>query len=185
MKDILKCMGLLFVGLFVAVIVYPFLHEAGHSVVAISVGAKVIDFNLFPLPYVACEVSRLNKISIVLIGLAGMFIPAIISIIFRPKSFWLWYGSFVMSGTCLLSLAISLVATILYLFGVTIKNEDIVQVIDAWNDGVFFIIISMLLSIVVIICSIMKQKPLNRIMAYFNVPMKKSECSINHIRLFL
>lgn len=39
MKDILKCIGLLIVGLFVAVIVYPFLHETGHSIVALAVGA--------------------------------------------------------------------------------------------------------------------------------------------------
>ena len=62
MKDILKYLGLFFVGLFVAIIIYPFLHEAGHSMAAILVGAKVIDFNLLPLPYVTCEVSSLNTI---------------------------------------------------------------------------------------------------------------------------
>lgn len=133
MRDILKYAGLLFVGLFVAIIIYPFLHEAGHSIMAILVGAKVIDFNLLPLPYVTCEVSNLNTTSIILIGLAGMFVPALISVIVHLKSFWCWYGNLVMKIICFLSFVISFIAIVLYLFGVTIKNEDIVQVINIWN----------------------------------------------------
>lgn len=169
MKDILKYAGLFFVGLFVAIIIYPFLHEAGHSMMAILVGAKVIEFNLFPLPYVTCEVSNLNTTSIILIGLAGMFVPALISIIVRPECFWFWYCNLVIKFICLLSFAISFVATVLYLFGVTIKNEDIVQVIDIWNNGVLVLIITMVLSMIGIIRSIIKQKPLMKIMDYFKV----------------
>ena len=169
MKDILKYAGLLFVGLFVAIIIYPFLHEAGHSMVAILAGAKVMDFNLLPLPYVTCEVSSLNTTSMILIGLAGMFVPALISVIVHPKSFWFWYSNFVVKFICLLSFAISFVSTVLYLFGVTIKNEDIVQVIDIWNNGVFVLTIIMVLSMIGIIRSIIKQKPLMKIMDYFKV----------------
>lgn len=169
MKDVFKYVGLFFVGLFVAIIIYPFLHEAGHSIVAILVGANVIDFNLLPLPYVTCEVSNLNTTSMILIGLAGMFVPALISIIARPESFWFWYCNLVMKFICFLSFAISFVATVLYLFGVTIKNEDIVQVIDIWNNGIFVLIITMILSMIGIIRSIIKQKPLIKIMDYFKV----------------
>lgn len=169
MRDILKYVGLFFVGLFVAIIIYPFLHEAGHSMMAILVGAKVTDFNLLPLPYVTCEVSNLNTTSMILIGLAGMFVPALISVIIRPESFWFWYSNLVVKFICLLSFAISFIAIMLYIFGVTIKNEDIVQVIDIWNNGVFVLIITMVLSMIVIIRSIIKQKPLMKIMDYFKV----------------
>lgn len=169
MKDILKYVGLFFVGLLVAIIIYPFLHEAGHSMMAILVGAKVIDFNLLPLPYVTCEVSSLNTASMILIGLAGMFLPVLISIIVRPKSFWFWYCNLVIKFICFLSFAISFVAIVLYLFGVIIKNEDIVQVINIWNNGVFVLIITMVLSMIGIIRSIIKQKPLMKIMDYFKV----------------
>ena len=169
MKDVFKYVGLFFAGLFVAIILYPFLHEAGHSMAAILVGAKVIDFNLLPLPYVTCEVSSLNTTSMILIGLAGMFIPALISIIARPESFWFWYCNLVMKFICLMSFVISFIAIVLYLFGVTIKNEDIVQVIDIWNNGVFVLIITMALSMIGIIRSIIKQRPLIKIMDYFKV----------------
>lgn len=169
MKEIIKCIGLLILGIFVAVIGYPFLHESGHSIVALLVGGKVIDFNLIPLPYVTCEVSNLNTTSMILIGLAGMFVPALISVIVRPKSFWFWYCNLVMKIICFLSFAISFIAIVLYLFGVIIKNEDIVQVIDIWNNGVFVLIITMVLSMIGIIRSIIKQKPLIKIMDYFKV----------------
>lgn len=169
MRDILKYAGLFIVGLFVAIIIYPFLHEAGHSMVAILVGAKVIDFNLLPLPYVTCEVSNLNTTSMILIGLAGMFLPVLISIIVRPKSFWFWYCNLVMKFICFLSFAISFIAIVLYIFGVTIKNEDIIQVIDIWNNGVFVLIIIMALSMIGIVRSIMIQKPLIKILEYFKV----------------
>ena len=169
MKDVFKYVGLFFVGLFVAIIIYPFLHEAGHSIVAILVGAKVIDFNLLPLPYVTCEVSSLNTTSIILIGLAGMFVPALISIIVHPKLFWFWYCNLVIKLISLMSFSISFISMVLYLFGVTIKNEDIVQVINIWNNGVFVLIITMILSMISIVRSIMMQKPLLKILDYFKV----------------
>ena len=169
MKDIFKYVGLFFVGLFVAIIIYPFLHEAGHSIVAILVGAKVTDFNLLPLPYGTCKVSNLNTTSMILIGLAGMFVPALISIIAHPKLFWFWYCNLVIKLISLLSFAISFISMVLYLFGVTIKNEDIIQVIDIWNNGVYVLIITMVLSMIGIIRSTIKQKPLTKIMDYFKV----------------
>lgn len=102
MKDIVKCVGLLLVGLFTAIFAYPFLHEAGHAVAVVLFGAKVIAFHVLPLPYVVCDTAGLNTVSMVLIGLNGMFCPTILSVLFRPKSFWLWYGSFVMKGICIL-----------------------------------------------------------------------------------
>ena len=156
-------------NIFLYCIVFSFLHEAGHSMMAILVGAKVIDFNLLPLPYATCEVSNLNTTSLILIGLAGMFVPALISIIVYPKLFWFWYCNLLIKLISLLSFAISFISMVLYLFGVIIKNEDIVQVIDIWNNGVFVLIITMILSMIGIIRSIIKQKSLMKIMDYFKV----------------
>ena len=41
MKVMIKLIGLLMTGLFVAVIIYPLLHELGHSIMAVLVGASV------------------------------------------------------------------------------------------------------------------------------------------------
>lgn len=177
MKDVFKCVGLLMVGLFVAVIVYPFLHEVGHSVVAILVGGKVIDFNILPLPYVVCDLSRTEKAATVFIGLAGIFFPAILSKIINPKSFWLWYGNIVMRGICLLSFIISFVAIIFNSFNIKVENEDIVQVINVWKGGTFILAILMLFAIIIIIHSIIKQKPIDKILIYFKIDTKKASAA--------
>lgn len=135
MKDVFKCFGLLIVGLFVAVIGYPFLHETGHSIIALAVGAKVIDFSLLPLPYVICEISMINGFGLILIGLSGMYLPMIFSLIIRPKSFWFWYGILITKGICILSFVISLVSIVLYNFGVNVLNEDIVQIMNIFEKG--------------------------------------------------
>lgn len=177
MKDILKCMGLLIVGLFVAVIGYPFLHESGHSIVALLVGGKVIDFDLLPLPYVTCEISITNKFGLILIGLAGMYLPMIFSLIIRPKSFWLWYGLLLTRGICLLSFVISLVSIVLYNFGIKVSNEDVVQIMDIWIKGDLILAILMILSMFIVIYSIIKQKSLSRIIKYFEIPSKKASAA--------
>lgn len=177
MKDILKCIGLLIVGLFVAVIGYPFLHETGHSIVALLVGGSVIDFNLLPLPYVTCEISIANKFETILIGLAGMYLPMIFSLIIRPKSFWLWYGLLLTKGICLLSFIISLVSIVLYNIGIKISNEDIVQIMDIWIKGDLILAIFLISSMFIVIYSIIKQRPLSRITKYFELPSKKESAA--------
>lgn len=56
MKDTIKAMGLFVVGLFVAVITYLVMHERAHSFVAISVGARVVEINILPMPSVLLSV---------------------------------------------------------------------------------------------------------------------------------
>lgn len=87
MKLTIKVTALFLVGLFIAVIVYPVMHELSHSVTAMLVGAEVVEINLFPLPNVLCDVAGIDEIGIVFIGLSGMIIPFFISAVFKPKSF--------------------------------------------------------------------------------------------------
>ena len=52
MKDTIKAIGLFVVGLTVAAIVYPVMHELAHSLVAIAVGARVVEINILPVSFV-------------------------------------------------------------------------------------------------------------------------------------
>ncbi len=45
-KDGLKAVILTATGLLTAVLIYPFLHETGHSLAALSVGARVNEFTI-------------------------------------------------------------------------------------------------------------------------------------------
>lgn len=173
MKDVLKYIGLLTVGLFVAIVVYPFLHECGHSIMAILVGAKVVEFNLLPLPYVMCDVSEVTATGQAMIGLGGIIIPYILPGFIKTKKFWSWYAMFLVRGISLYAVIISLFAAILYFFEIRIANEDIVQVLELFPNRVWLCIIAFVLMIIYSITAIVKGKPILRCLNYFNIEENK------------
>lgn len=48
------------IGLTAATVIYQFLHESGHSVAALIVGGKIVEYHLFPIPYVLCDVGKVT-----------------------------------------------------------------------------------------------------------------------------
>ena len=70
-----QVVGLFSIGLFTAILLYPTLHEAGHSLLALIVGAKVVDFNLFPIPSIMCDVFGVGNTGMIVMGLGGIIIP--------------------------------------------------------------------------------------------------------------
>ena len=154
MKYIVKGFHLILIGLFTAIILYPLLHEAGHSIMAILVGAKVTELNLLPIPNIVCEVSEVERVGVVLIGLGGMFIPAIISMAIQSQIFVIWYTNMMMRGICLLSFVISFIMAVLNEFGIVDEGEDIIQVIKVWDCDVYIILSLILVAIIIIVYSI-------------------------------
>lgn len=129
-KDVLRTGYLLLCGLFIAVIVYPFLDELGYSLAAVLFGAKVIEFHLLAIPNILCNSAGLSIFLLLMIGFSGMMLPFSISMLIRPKNYYMWYGGFVLKGISLLSFIISIVAVILYLCGSPVINEDVTQIIN-------------------------------------------------------
>ena len=167
MRDLLKILGIFFFGLLTAVVIYPILHEGGHSLVALAVGADVVEFNIFPVPNIMCNVFGLSDLKVSVIGLGGIFLPYLISFLLRPKNFWVWYTNSLVRGISLLALAISFVSIILWLTGITVQNEDLVQVLNIFNGGSIPLLV---LFAVMFICGVMQiiaDQPLKRISKYF------------------
>ena len=168
MKEILKCIGLIFVGLFVAVIIYPFLHEVGHSILAILVGARVIEFNLLPLPYIICEVSEVGDVGNALIGLGGIVIPFFVSMSFNPKRFWLWYANLLIKGISTYAIILSAIAIIFYINGINWQNEDIVQVLNIFPDGRWIFLVVLCIMAIYGLMRLLKEKMISRCIIYFD-----------------
>ncbi len=169
MKDLIKILGIFFFGLLTAIIIYPMLHECGHSLIAVSVGAKVVDFTLFPLPSIMCDMFGVSNFKIALIGLGGIFIPYLISFVLRPKSFWIWYTNLIVRGISLLAIIISIVSILLWQNGISVQNEDIVQILNTLNDGAIPFLIVFLLMLIYGISKIILSRPIKKISEYFNI----------------
>ncbi len=166
---IIDILGILILGILTAVFIYPILHELSHTIAALAVGGKVVSFDILPSPNVLCDVTRVDKLGIMFIGLCGIFIPCLIAFNINPKSFWAWYISFIIKGICMLSLGISAVCIALYKNGVTIKNEDIVQVLDVYPQYYLLLLLMTVIMFVYGANKIICEKPIHKVMEYFGL----------------
>lgn len=174
MKDAVKIATITIVGLIIAVIVYPFLHEGGHSLAAVIVGAKVEEFNLYPLPNVLCSVQSVGTMGLVVIGISGMLLPFLLTVIIQPKRFWSWYICFTMRGICLLSFAIALFAVCVFQTELKMVNEDITQVMQLAPDyrGLYMIVLLGLIAWDILL--VVKSHPIRRCMEFFGLENQKA-----------
>lgn len=174
MKDIIKTIGLFIVGLTVAVIIYPVMHELAHSIVAIMVGARVIEINIFPLPNVLCEVSKTDSVGIVAIGIGGMLLPFLFSVVIKPRFFWGWYANFIVKGICFLSFVIATISTIFYIIEKPLANDDITQILTVWENGHRLCICVFVLLSAIALKQLIKEKPFQKCLNYFGLANKKT-----------
>lgn len=175
MKDAMKIAAITIVGLIIAVIVYPFLHEGGHSLAAVIVGAKVEEFNLYPLPNVLCSVQSVGTMGLVVIGISGMLLPFLLTAIIQPRRFWSWYVCFTTRGICLLSFAIALYAVAVFQTDLKMVNEDITQVMQLAPDykGLYVVILLGLMAWDILL--VVKSHPIRQCMKFFDLEKKESE----------
>ncbi len=169
MKDATKMFALTVYGLLIASIIYPIMHEASHMIATAVCGGEVKEFALFPLPQVLCDISKVSDTGMVLIGMAGVFIPFFISEPIRFKSFVFWYGSLIFRGIVLLSMIISCIVILMSLFGFIDENDDMIKVLMYWDDGEPWLFSLLLSGSVVTIIRIMKEHPIKRICQYFGI----------------
>lgn len=173
-NDVKKIGLMLIVGLCVAIVIYPAIHELGHSVVAIVVGAEVIEFNLFPLPSVLCNVGNVSSAGMVLISIGGSIFPLLLAII-SPKRFWSWYSCFTIRWISLWSFIISEVAIISFCFGIPFEQDDITYVLQGNRQSVWMYMLFYLLLIFVTSILIASSKPIKKIILEIE-GTKRSEC---------
>lgn len=172
MKDVLKVFGLVFVGLFIAIFIYPTLHEFGHMLATFVLGGSVKEFHVFPMAYVVCDMSHTRVLSKIIIGLSGMLLPFLLSSIVQPKKFWGWYICFITRGVCILSFVISLAAIVLFHLEREIENEDIIQVLkmEPAYGGIYFAFLMLLLVADIIL--VVRSRPINQCLRYFELDAK-------------
>lgn len=174
LKDTIKAIGLFVVGLFVAVIAYPVMHELAHSFVAILVGARVVEINILPMPSVLCDVRSVDSTGMVAIGMSGMLLPYFLSAVIKPKSFWMWYSNYIVKGISAIAFIISTISTLCFLTGNPLPNDDTTQTLMTWSDGKWIcLVISFSLAILAIV-RLLQEKPLANCIKYFDMSVKKT-----------
>lgn len=169
MKDFFKTINLAFLGLVVAIVIYPMIHELGHSLFALCTGSRVLEITFFPLPSVLCSVEKHNFIAVVLAGLGGLLLPFVITLTPPPKKFFGWYIWFIIKGISLLSFVISIVSLFLFQSGNPLENDDITQLMryaPQYANSYYTIIVGLMF---VTCIHIIKSNPIKRCKDYFDI----------------
>lgn len=171
-KDIKKLFGLILAGWGTAIVLYPFLHETGHSLITLLVGGEVVEFHLFPLPNILCLLREQNTAEVVLIGLSGMLFPFVISCLPSCKNFWLWYVNWSLKGISLLSFLISAVVVIMFQCGTPVENDDMTRVMETYPQGATMYLALFALLSVYVIWRMVEDRPINRLLSLFELQKK-------------
>ncbi len=165
MKDGLKSLGILIIGLFVAVFLYPFLHETGHTIAAVLIGAEVTDITLYPIPSVLCNSAGVGDRGLVTVGFGGVVFPVLVSLIHPRKCFFAWYVRVLLQGMSVLALGVSFVSV---LFKVN-PHDDMIQVLRFWQYGEPMLLLILSLGIVIMVIIVCSEKPGHRLCDFFEV----------------
>jgi len=175
MKSYIKVFVFLFLGLCLAIFIYPFLHELGHVIASLLLGLQCREFHLLPMPYVLCDMSQAREIDYYIVGSSGIIFPIISSQLLRPfynKNIFIDFTVFIIEGISALACAISLISIFLLQFGYELKEDDITSVLIKANSSLLFTgIISALLSIglVIIVILMLRQKTIHSLIASLEI----------------
>ena len=156
-------------GLITTIVVYPFLHETGHSVATMLFGGKVIEFHLLPLPNVLCDVNFMSRVGIVIVGISGMVFPLLIALIINKKTFALWYMSEVIIGISVYAFFISVIALVLAKFGILMPNEDVIKAIQTMPESELFVFLVVVAFMGLALWAFVKNRPVKRMIDYLEI----------------
>ena len=164
-KDVLKLALIIGIGFFIALIGYPFLHESGHVIASLLVGADVLELTLFPVPSVLCDVTSVDTAGLVVIGFGGVIFPFLFSLIIPRKWFVSWCVRAILQGITVLSFIISCVSI---LFSVN-HQDDMIQVLNFWKSGRAVLLLILCSSAIATSAAMALDRPGKRICKFFEV----------------
>ena len=169
MKYFIKGILLVIEGLVAAIIVYPFIHELGHSVAALIFGAEIYEFEIFPIPNILCRFTSMALTDRIVVGFAGILLPTLLSSVPSPKNFMLWYFWFSLNCICIISFIVSLWALAFYKTSLEIVGDDMTRILQFNPEyrGIYFAVVALL--IVIKIVQTVKSKPVKKCMIFFGV----------------
>ncbi len=165
MKTALKTLGITVMGLLVATVIYPLLHELGHIITSVLVGAEVVDMALLPVPSILCDVIGINNLGLVVIGFGGMVFPVLISFFLPRRWFFVWYLRMLLQVVSILAIIISCVSVILMVN----PQDDMIQVLKFWEYGKILLLFILCCLASAVAMLVYFDRPMRRIRNFFEI----------------
>ena len=178
MKMLVRSLGLLSVGLLVAVVIYPTLHELGHALAAILVGARVKAWSVFPLSYVVCDFSGASPQAMAVVSLAGLLFPLLVSSV-SCGGFWVWCAQLFLKCAALAALLLSGVTTLLLVNGNGVAQDDMAQ-LQQWQPyGIWVATIVIGAAAATAVFLLFRERPFARCAEFLTGDFRRTDTSVN------
>ena len=168
-SNLIKISAMSFGGLAVSIFLYPFLHEAGHALVAHIIGAEVVQIEILPIPFVMCNVAALTNEQEIIIGVSGMLFPLVAAVLIPHRWFWCWYIRFLLFGISLLAYVISAITLILPDGAELNPNDDMLRVLSLWSGSKATLIGGLVACVILVVALTLFDRPTKMIYRKFNL----------------
>ena len=162
----IKLIGMCAIAMFTVRFIYPSLHEVGHFLAAVLVGAEVVEVSVFPVPCVSMFVDPYDSLGRAVIGMCGMIFP-MICIMIRPKQF---ISSIVVCTILFvnaLAWLLSCVALVADRLGFRWEGEDVITVVRNMEGSEIGAFLFCLAALIISLHVLLNRRILSRILSFF------------------
>lgn len=162
----IKLMWMYAAAMAATVFVYPFLHEMGHYITAVLLGADVVGVGIFPLPYVALLIEDPMGYRQAAIGFSGLLFP-MISFLIKAKGLSACTVIVTLRVVNMFAWLMSGVSVLCFALGYKWNDEDMVKVIESLGGYEAVILLVCVVFCLLCGCVLIRDKPINRMLSFF------------------
>lgn len=161
-----KLVWMYLTAMFTAIFIYPVLHELGHFLAAIVVGADIVNLSVFPSPYLSLLLDNPEPAKQVTIGMFGMMFPVMLGMI-KPNKLTSSTVVYTVRLVNIFAWLLSCIAIVMNHLGSCWENEDIITVIRSVGGGETAIFIFCVGVFGFCLFVFFKEKPARRMISFF------------------
>ena len=162
----LKISGMLIVGLVVAAVIYPIIHELGHLLTAEMMGAESIDIHWGEQSHYICSLPSCKMQTVPVISLGGYALPTALAALPVHKGFFMWYANFMMKIVCIWAAILSILTVVQTTIGSANTNNDISLILQIEPAQQAWLFLFFAAVIILLISQLLQTHPLAKICDY-------------------
>ncbi len=144
----------------VSAFVYPLLHESGHLIAGLLVGYDIVDYSIFPSPYITFLTDG-DYEKIYFISVFSVVLPILVSVLIPKKIIAVHLCACAVVFLDISYTIIMAVYSVLYMCGFSVTDNDATAVLSLCKDNGYIYFLSLALVSIIGLCVLVYKKPYN------------------------
>lgn len=171
LKVFFQAAVMVLLAVLVMLILYPALHEAGHAITAVIVGARVTGIEVFPVAHTDIDAGQCSRAELIAVAMSGGIAPLLVLLCLPRRFYYVYYVALTVALISASSALTSLIYVWQFFSGTENAYDDAVGVLSRYPDARYIVlaILAVQLSASLMYCFL--SKPLDRMTAVFTKPV--------------